>query len=189
MGVVADVKLEGSPKILGQGGSPASVCVSVFGDLQGNTLTQFMYTHKHRHTQYHPPTSLHYLLLSLTELSVCLKQSPHSQATASWSEPMTELRWGIMGNEVSGATYLCANAVTKGHRCVFYVEAFLSEATYVTWKRTVIIQDEKIQDHSFHFEEGHLGAILSLSLIFQTAGRAKRNKWISAISGPSAAYC
>lgn len=83
MGVVADVKLEGSPKILGQGGSPASVCVSVFGDLQGNTLTQFMYTHKHRHTQYHPPTSLDYLLLSLTELSVCLKQSPHSQATAS----------------------------------------------------------------------------------------------------------
>lgn len=121
MGVVADVKLEGSPKILGQGGSPASVCVcvSVFGDLQGNTLTQFMYTHKHRHTQYHPPTSLCYLLLSLTELSVCLKQSPHSQATASWSEPMTELRWGIMGNEVSGAAYLCANAVTKGYRCVF----------------------------------------------------------------------
>lgn len=37
-----------------------------------------------------------------------------------------------MGNEVSGAAYLCANAVTKGYRCVFSVEAFLSEATYVT---------------------------------------------------------
>lgn len=181
------------PKNTGARGLPSQcvcVCVSVFGDLQGNTLTQFMCTHKHRHTQYHPPTSLCYLLLSLTELSVCLKQSPHSQDTAIWSEPMTELRWGIMGNEVSGAAYLCANAVTKGYRCVFYVEAFLSEATYVTWKRNRhlgLIQDEKIQDHSFHFEEGHLGAILSL--IFQAAGRAKRNKWISAISGPCAAYC
>lgn len=82
-----------------------------------------------------------------------------------------------MGNEVSGATYLCANAVTKGHRCVFFMLRHFFQKLHMSHEKgTVIIQDEKIQDHSFHFEEGHLGAILSLSLIFQAAGRAKRNK-------------
>lgn len=80
-----------------------------------------------------------------------------------------------MGNEVSGATYLCTNAVTNAATGVFFMLRYFFQKLHMSHEKgTVIIQDEKIQDHSFHFEEGHLGAILSL--IFQAAGRAKRNK-------------
>lgn len=71
----------------------------------------------------------------------------------------------------------CALMLSQKATGVFFMLRHFFQKLHMSHEKgTVIIQDEKIPDHSFHFEEGHLGAILSLSLIFQAAGRAKRNK-------------